>query len=75
MHIITHQGELYKFENINNELDDRFIERCWFIVKNIINYKDNYEYLEKLSHIWINIKYLSVSYDDGILNEIKKCTI
>ncbi len=75
MHIITYQGELYKFENVNNELNDRFIERCWFIVKNIINYKDNYEYLEKLSYICINIKYLSVSYDDDILNEIKKCTI
>jgi hypothetical protein len=73
MYIITYQDELYKFENITNELEDRFIERCWFIVKNIINYKHNYEYLEKLSHIWINIKYLSVSYDDDILNEIKKC--
>lgn len=73
MHIIIYQGQLFKFENINNELDTNFINRCWFIVKNKHNFNNNYEYLEKLSHIWVNIKYLGVSYDIDILNEINGC--
>lgn len=74
MHIIINQGQIYKFENIINEINDIFIDRCWFIVKNIHKYKNNYEYLEKLSHIWVNIKYLNVCYDNSIMNEISQNT-
>lgn len=71
MHIIIYQGLLYKFDNLSNELDNIFINRCWFIVKNIQN-NENFEYIEKLSHIWANIKYLNVEYDKYIMDEINK---
>jgi len=73
MHIILYQGQLYKFENFTNELEDHFINRCWFVVKNIHQFENNYVYLEKLSHIWVNIKYLNVLYEQNILDEISKC--
>jgi hypothetical protein len=75
MHIIEYQEKLYKFENLVNELEDHFINRCWFIVKNIHNFKNNYIYLEKLSYIWVNIKYLNVSYESNILEEVNKCIL
>lgn len=75
MYTIIYQGQLYKFENIIDEFDDIFIDRCWFIIKNIHNYKNNYEYLEKISYIWINIKYLNVAYDTSIMKEIEKCCV
>jgi len=71
MHIIIYQGSLYKFNNLYNELENIFIDRCWFIVKNIQN-NENFEYIEKISHIWANIKYLNVDYDNNIIDEINK---
>ncbi len=53
--------------------EERFISRCWFYVKNMNNYKNNLEYLENLSYIWINVKFLNATYNDSIMNEIYNC--
>lgn len=60
MHIITYNGKVYVFHNIQNEKEDMFIARCWYIVKNIKKY--DYKYLENLSFIWVNQKFLGTEY-------------
>lgn len=69
MHIISYNGKLYNFNNVDDENNELFIKRCWFKVKNM--YKTNdYAYLEKISLIWINYRYLNVSYPTNIMNEL-----
>ena len=73
MHVIAHKGKLYAFETKKNETElDSFIARCWFIVKNMDKYED-YVYLEGLSHIWANCKFLQVRYDDQVMAELSQC--
>lgn len=67
----THNDRLFIFKNtVPSDTDEMFIERCWFIVKNLDKYVGRYEYLEKLSHIHVNVKFLGVGYDDEIMKEI-----
>lgn len=69
MHVIKYKSSIYYFKNDLSEDNDKFIERCWFIVKNINN-NNSYEYIKNLSHIWINHKYLNTIYDDSIMKEL-----
>jgi hypothetical protein len=76
MLIITYNGMIHVFNEYECDSifpEERFLSRCWFYVKNMHNYKNNLDYLENLSYIWINIKYLNASYDDYIMNEISNC--
>ena len=73
MQLIAYKGKMYAFETKENECDlDAFISRCWFIVKNYDRFKD-YAYLETLSHVWANCRYLNVMYDDHIMKELALC--
>lgn len=74
MQIITYDGKLYMFEQNDNEIEERFIERCWFIVKNIQTYKNKLDYLESLSHIWVNVRFLKATYDQNIMEELDTCS-
>ena len=64
MNLIEYEGFQYIFYNTLNEKKNMFIDRTWFMVKNINNF--DYVYLEKLSFIWVNMKYLGVTYDANI---------
>lgn len=61
MNLIEYEGFQYIFYNTLNEKKNMFIDRTWFMVKNINKF--DYVYLEKLSFIWINMKYLGCTYD------------
>jgi hypothetical protein len=60
MIIIRYQGVIYKFDNKLNEETNRFVDRCWFIVKN----KGKYPEKELIcrSHMYVNEKILGVIY-------------
>lgn len=73
INLIEDNGKHYIFHNLRNEKDMMFINRTWFIVKNIDKYKDNYKYLENLSFIWINNKYYDLIYDSKIMKELDMC--
>lgn len=64
---------MFIFKDKTNEVDDAYIERCWFIVKNMHKYPDNYAYLKNLSLIWASHKYLNVTYDQHIMEELGSC--
>jgi hypothetical protein len=73
MHVIAYKGKLYAFETKENDIESEVsISRFWFIVKNIDKF-DDYKYLETLSHIWSNCKYLKVTYDDNVMKELALC--
>lgn len=61
MIIIRYQGVIYKFENKLNEDNDRFVDRCWFIVKNRENFSTQKELICR-SHMYVNEKFLGVVY-------------
>lgn len=70
-HLITHQGKIYIFQKNNDEREEMFIDRCWFIVKNIDNYINNTSYLYHLSLLWANHKYLKVTYNEEIMKALE----
>jgi hypothetical protein len=72
MQICTLNDRLFIFrKTASNDTDDMFIERCWFIVKNVDKYEGRFEFLEKLSHLHVSNKFLGVGYDDEIMKEIE----
>ena len=76
MLIITYNGMIHVFTEHDYDLvfpKKKFISRCWFYVKNMHKYKNNLYYLENLSYIWVNIKFLNATYDDYIMDEINNC--
>ena len=62
----------YIFIKNENEPDDIFIERCWFIISKNKNNLINMQELEKLSYIWVNIKFLNCKYSDSLTNKVNK---
>lgn len=62
--IINCRGKIYVFKNTRGEKKNMFIARCWYIVENIDNFKNDYEKLENQSHLWVNEKFLGVQYDN-----------
>jgi hypothetical protein len=72
INLIEYDGKHYLFNNERNEKYQMFIDRTWFIVKNIHKYND-FKYLENLSFIWINNKYNGLIYNDTVMNEINQC--
>ena len=55
-----------------NEPDNFYYERYWFIISQNMNKYKNMEELIKLSKIWINIKYLKCKYSSSITRKVIK---
>jgi hypothetical protein len=72
INLIEYGGKHYVFYNTLNEKEHVFIDRTWFIVKNIKKISD-YKYLESLSHLWVNIKFLQTVYDANIMDILNSC--
>ena len=64
---------VHTFENVLNEPDNMFIDRCWFIVKNIGSFDKIYELLEKLSYLWVNTKHLKCEYSKSVMDQLENC--
>lgn len=62
---IVHEGNQYVFENTQGEDDKMFYDRCQFLAKNK-NVYGTAEELEAMSHLWVQKKYLQVSYEDNM---------
>lgn len=73
MHIIQYGGKLFIFHNKEHEPDNMFIDRCWFVARNYASFDTNYAYLKKLSHVYINNKFLKVGYDENVMSELARC--
>lgn len=69
---IEYRGNSYFIEKCNNESDDMFFKRCWFIIKNEPDTTENMDYLIKISHHWINHKFLGCNYIDNIQEQLYK---
>jgi hypothetical protein len=72
INLIEHGGKHYVFHNTRNENQQMFIDRTWFIVKNLASIPD-YDYLENLSYIWVNNKYHNVMYPNEVMEVLSKC--
>ena len=63
---ITHDGKLCLFNKDNNQRQDIFYDKCWFIAKTSTD-----DLNTKLADIYINMKYLGCRYNKNIENKIK----
>ena len=63
--IIKHEGTIYIFNNsIESEPYNLFLKRCWYIVNKKPKNNKDFEYYNKLSIIWRNIKFLGIEYNE-----------
>ena len=62
---IDFKGVKYIFQNKQDEVPHLFVKRCWILVKNKDVFDDP-RTLEMVSHAWINIHYMNVTYDSKI---------
>ena len=74
MNIIQYKGKIHTFDkNTENIPDNIYIDRLWFIVKNID--KASYEYIINMSYIWINHKHYNLQYDAHIMSALEEFNI
>lgn len=75
MNIIQYKGRIHVFDdNKENIPDNVYLDRLWFIVKNIG--KGPYEHVVLMSHIWMNNKHYNLEYSPHImclLEEFNSC--
>lgn len=65
------EGRQYVFQNEDQEEEKMFHDRCMFCVKNQDVYTSKAE-LVAMSHLWVQKKYLQVSYDDTVERQLQK---
>lgn len=58
---IEHNGHIYFFKNTKSENSTMFMDKCWFIVKH-----QGIPYVEQIADVWVNKKYLKVTYPEHI---------
>jgi hypothetical protein len=73
MLVITHQGNIYKFNKTDcTESDTMFRDRCWWIIKNIASPSPkSIQRLTAMSHLWASNKYYGTTYDEEVMNEMQ----
>jgi hypothetical protein len=62
---IEYKGKLFLFNAIPNLTEAMFMDRCWYIVKNI-----NEPNIEELADLWISKKYTKCQYDELIMTKL-----
>ena len=69
---IEYKGFLYTIPFLEYEPFDVFIERAWFIVKQLPESCDDFKNITNDSILWSNINFKGCIYDDETMNKIKK---
>jgi hypothetical protein len=65
-HVIEYKGKMYYYKNTSNILEKMFLDKCWFIVKNI-----DIDTPESYADLWICVKYYGVEYSNDIMEKLK----
>lgn len=60
--IFEYENNFFEIKQQKYEVRDIYLERVWFILHNINNYKC-FDELEKISKIWSNEKIFSCHYE------------
>jgi hypothetical protein len=72
-HIITYNGKTYVF--VKDEIDEihqHFLNRVWWIVKNIDKYPDVDKHtLYNMSFVWSNVVHMGVVYNEKIMQQLE----
>lgn len=71
-HTVFYNGKTYVFyKQEEREPYEHFVNRCWWIVKNI-DVSNDMNYLYHMSYIWSNVYYNNVSYNEQVMKELEK---
>ena len=69
---LEREGLSMIINNVGNVLcDNKLYEKNWFILCNYESQKD-YKRLERLSDMWLNIKYKRCEYDSNKMRKIER---
>lgn len=64
---IEYKGKLYLFNTIPNLTETMFLDRCWYIVKNM-----NEPHIEEYADLWISKKYTRCHYEEAIMEKLNE---
>lgn len=67
---VNKNGMLLIIKRHENESEDVFYNRLWFIISQDEQTLNNFEEIEKLSHVWANIKFLGCRYSSSLYHKI-----
>lgn len=65
-----YKGISYYLEKLQDETDNVFYERCWFIIKQQPNSIEEFNNLIIKSEVWSNHKFLNCKYHENIQKEL-----
>ena len=68
----SYKGMSYFIEKDDDESEIYYYKRCWLITKNNPQTEEEYEELEKLSRLWLNINFLGCTYSEEVHNNVSK---
>ena len=68
----SYNGYSYFIERYDNESENYYYKRCWLITKNSPKNNEEYENIEKLARLWINVNCLGCKYREEVMKEINK---
>ncbi len=69
---INIQGYSYYFKNDENLDEKDFIDRCWYIAKNLPKNLESFNNFQKYARIWSNMKNLNCRYDPELEKIVKE---
>lgn len=71
----SYNGYSYFIEKYENESEIYYYKRCWLITKNNPKNDEEYQKIDKMSRLWININYLGCQYNDDVMKQVHKLIV
>lgn len=72
MSIFEKNGVICSINRVENEADDIFSDRGWFVVSQNPTTEEDLKKYIKYSVLWSNIKQYNCSYSNDIMDKLKK---
>ena len=69
---INIEGYSYYFKNDENLDEKDFIDRCWYVAKNLPKNPESFNNFKKYARIWSNMKNLKCRYEPELEKIVKE---
>lgn len=63
---INFNGYYYSIDRLENEVDQSYLMRCWYIVNWNPKNLEEYKQVSKLSKLYVNYKLLNCEYHESV---------
>jgi len=73
MQILQYKGKQFVFKKDNEESTPKMhTDRIWFIIHNLDKNLHSYDYIVKMSQIWVYQKHYNLTYEPHIMSAIEE---